>query len=226
MADVSPFAGKVADPSRLVNVPQLVAAYYTERPDPSVPAQRVSFGTSGHRGSSFDALVQRVARAGHHPGDLPLSSAAGHRRTAVPRHRHARALRAGAAGARSKCSPPTAWRCMISRQRRVHADAGRLARDPHLQPRAHQRAGRRHRDHAVAQSARGRRLQVQPAARRARGFGRSPASSSARRTTARRRPDRREARPLRAGAARVDDPPPRFSQRLRRRPRTRCSIST
>ncbi len=50
---VSPLAGKPADPSRLVNLPRLVAAYYTERPDPSVPQQRVSFGTSGHRGSSF-----------------------------------------------------------------------------------------------------------------------------------------------------------------------------
>src|SRR5262245_27297315 len=50
---VSPFAGKPADPSRLVNLPRLVAAYYTERPDPSVLEQRVSFGTSGHRGSSL-----------------------------------------------------------------------------------------------------------------------------------------------------------------------------
>lgn len=38
----------------LVNVPRLVSAYYTEVPDPSVPAQRVAFGTSGHRGSAFD----------------------------------------------------------------------------------------------------------------------------------------------------------------------------
>ena len=51
---VSPLAGKPADPSMLVNVPRLVTAYYTERPDPSVPAQRVAFGTSGHRGSSFE----------------------------------------------------------------------------------------------------------------------------------------------------------------------------
>lgn len=38
----------------LVNVSKLVTAYYTEIPDPSVPAQRVAFGTSGHRGSSFE----------------------------------------------------------------------------------------------------------------------------------------------------------------------------
>src|SRR6185369_6970235 len=52
--EVSPSAGKPADSSILINVPRLVTAYYTERPDPSVPAQRVVFGTSGHRGSAFD----------------------------------------------------------------------------------------------------------------------------------------------------------------------------
>src|SRR5713226_4619592 len=51
---VNPDAGHPADPAKLVNVPRLVTAYYTERPDPQVPAQRVSFGTSGHRGSAFD----------------------------------------------------------------------------------------------------------------------------------------------------------------------------
>ncbi len=50
----SPLAGMSADLSMLVNVPRLVTAYYTEMPDPSVPAQRVAFGTSGHRGSAFD----------------------------------------------------------------------------------------------------------------------------------------------------------------------------
>ena len=49
----SPFAGKPAEPSMLVNVPRLVTAYYTEVPDPSAPEQRVAFGTSGHRGSAF-----------------------------------------------------------------------------------------------------------------------------------------------------------------------------
>jgi len=53
MVTVSPLAGKPASTSMLVNVARLVSAYYTERPDPAVPEQRVSFGTSGHRGSSF-----------------------------------------------------------------------------------------------------------------------------------------------------------------------------
>jgi hypothetical protein len=38
----------------LVNVPRLVTACYTEAPDPEVPAQRVAFGTSGHRGTAFN----------------------------------------------------------------------------------------------------------------------------------------------------------------------------
>jgi phosphoglucomutase len=48
-----PRAGKPAEPSDLVNIPRLITAYYTGRPDPSLPGQRVSFGTSGHRGSAF-----------------------------------------------------------------------------------------------------------------------------------------------------------------------------
>jgi phosphoglucomutase len=51
---VSPLAGKPAEPSMLVNVPKLITAYYTETPDPSIPEQRISFGTSGHRGSAFE----------------------------------------------------------------------------------------------------------------------------------------------------------------------------
>ncbi len=51
--NVSPRAGKPADQFPLVDVPQLLTAYYSETPDPSVPAERVAFGTSGHRGSSL-----------------------------------------------------------------------------------------------------------------------------------------------------------------------------
>ena len=51
---ISPLAGKSPAPSMLVNVPRLVTAYYSTTPDPSVPEQRVAFGTSGHRGSALD----------------------------------------------------------------------------------------------------------------------------------------------------------------------------
>jgi phosphoglucomutase len=54
MATVSERAGKPAEPSMLVDVDRLVAAYYDVRPDPTQPAQAVSFGTSGHRGSSLN----------------------------------------------------------------------------------------------------------------------------------------------------------------------------
>jgi len=51
--NISPFAGKLATPEMLVNIPALITAYYSDLPDPQVAAQRVAFGTSGHRGSSF-----------------------------------------------------------------------------------------------------------------------------------------------------------------------------
>ena len=50
--NVNPRAGHLPDPTDLANIPRLVGAYFTEYPDPANPAQRVSFGTSGHRGSS------------------------------------------------------------------------------------------------------------------------------------------------------------------------------
>ena len=49
-----PRAGQPAEPSMLVNIPRLMTAYYTGRPDPLVREQRVAFGTSGHRGSALD----------------------------------------------------------------------------------------------------------------------------------------------------------------------------
>jgi phosphoglucomutase len=53
--DVHPLAGRPAPPEALVDVPKLVTAYYAYAPDPAEASQRVAFGTSGHRGSSFDA---------------------------------------------------------------------------------------------------------------------------------------------------------------------------
>jgi phosphoglucomutase len=50
---INPRAGQPANPSELVDIPKLITAYFEERPDVHVMEQRVSFGTSGHRGSSF-----------------------------------------------------------------------------------------------------------------------------------------------------------------------------
>ncbi|MBS0351214.1 MAG: alpha-D-glucose phosphate-specific phosphoglucomutase [Proteobacteria bacterium] len=50
---ISPLAGKLAPKSLLINIPQLITAYYTQIPDPQNPTERVAFGTSGHRGSAL-----------------------------------------------------------------------------------------------------------------------------------------------------------------------------
>lgn len=52
---LSPLAGQPAQPAQRVDVGKLVEAYFSIQPDSAVAAQRVAFGTSGHRGSSFDA---------------------------------------------------------------------------------------------------------------------------------------------------------------------------
>ncbi|MFM0207716.1 phosphoglucomutase (alpha-D-glucose-1,6-bisphosphate-dependent) [Paraburkholderia sediminicola] len=80
--NINPLAGKPAPHEMLVNVPRLVTSYYTERPDPAIPAQRVAFGTSGHRGSAFArsfnewhvlAITQAICRYRQQEGiDGPL----------------------------------------------------------------------------------------------------------------------------------------------------------
>ncbi|TKB33862.1 MAG: alpha-D-glucose phosphate-specific phosphoglucomutase [Nitrospira sp.] len=55
-----PLAGQAAPPSMLVNIPRLITAYYTEKPDVNVREQRVTFGTSGHRGTSFKRSFNEV----------------------------------------------------------------------------------------------------------------------------------------------------------------------
>ena len=59
-AAISPLAGQPAGDERLVDVRKLLDAYYQLQPDPAVPAQRVAFGTSGHRGTSFDRSFNEV----------------------------------------------------------------------------------------------------------------------------------------------------------------------
>ena len=57
---INALAGKPAPESLLVDVPRLISAYHGERPDPAVPAQRVVFGTSGHRGSAFETSFNQA----------------------------------------------------------------------------------------------------------------------------------------------------------------------
>jgi phosphoglucomutase len=65
---LDPLAGKPAPSSSLVNVPKLITAYFTEQPDANLAAERVAFGTSGHRGVSIkrsfnEAHILAVAQA-------------------------------------------------------------------------------------------------------------------------------------------------------------------
>src|SRR5262249_20093134 len=52
--NVDPLAGKRVPADRLIDPARIEAEYYRQKPDPNQPAQRVSFGTSGHRGTSLD----------------------------------------------------------------------------------------------------------------------------------------------------------------------------
>ena len=154
-------AGQPAEPGDLVNVAKLVTAYYTVHPDPRDAAQRVSFGTSGHRGSAFTATfnedhilaaTQAICdyRAGHGI-DGPLFLGADTHALAEPAQ--VTALEVLAANgvrvlvdARGGYTPTPA----VSRAILTHNGAGRGG------------AGRRDRGHPLAQPAGGRRFQVQP----------------------------------------------------------------
>jgi phosphoglucomutase len=57
---VSPLAGKSAKAGARLDVKKLIDAYYSRRPDPSVPGERVAFGTSGHRGTAFDGTFNEA----------------------------------------------------------------------------------------------------------------------------------------------------------------------
>ena len=75
--NVSPLAGHAAPAAMLLDVSKLVTAYYSEIPDPGVSAERVAFGTSGHRGSAFErtfnewhvvAISEAICRYRRHRG--------------------------------------------------------------------------------------------------------------------------------------------------------------
>ena len=195
---INEHAGRPAEPSMLVDVDRLVRSYFEIRPDPSDPAQRVAFGTSGHRGSSLNGAFNEAHIAATTEAICRYRAAPGNRRAAVHRPRHPRAVRAGdrdcARGAgRARRRDPG------RRRRRLHADPGHLARDPRPQPRSTRAPGRRDRRHAVAQPARGRRLQVQPAQRRPGRHRRHDLDPGRGERAPRSRPRRRPTGPPRAG---------------------------
>lgn len=92
----NPLAGKPAEPSILIDVSKLITAYYSETVDPAVPAQRVAFGASGHRGSAFtssfnEGHVLAISQAiclyrKAHPIDGPLFLGRDTHALSVPAH--------------------------------------------------------------------------------------------------------------------------------------------
>ena len=90
-----PLAGQPAPFDLLPNLPRLVSAYYTAQPDPQVATQAVSFGTSGHRGTSTENSFN-AAHSRHLPGDQRVAACAGHYGATLPGDGHPCALRSGA----------------------------------------------------------------------------------------------------------------------------------
>ena len=166
-------AGEPVQPAELVDVAKLLAAYADRRPDPAVAAQRVAFGTSGHRGSSFArsfneahvlAITQAICLYRRKEGiDGPLF-------VGIDTH----ALSQPAFDSALEVLAANGVETMISRGGEyTPTPAVSQAILVHNRGRT-RRAGRRHRHHAVAQSARGWRLQVQSAQRRSGRHRRSP----------------------------------------------------
>ena len=89
-----PRAGQPAQPEDLVNIDEVVSAYYDLVPDPAVPAQKVVFGTSGHRGSSLDTAFNEAHIVAITAAIIEYRRLPGHRRHPLPRPRHPWAVRA------------------------------------------------------------------------------------------------------------------------------------
>jgi phosphoglucomutase len=137
---ISPLAGHPPPQAMLLDVAKLVTAYYAEIPDPSVPVQRVAFGTSGHRGSSFEktfnewhvlAISEAICRYRRQQGiGGPLFLGFDTHALSVPAC--TTAVEVLAATASTSCSPST-----------THTPRRQRYRHPDLQPRTQHGAGRR-----------------------------------------------------------------------------------
>src|SRR6202046_1486965 len=140
-AKINPLAGKPADPSMLANIPRLVTAYFAGQPDPSVPSQRVSFGTSGHRGSALnhafnEAHIVAISQAlCDHRQNAGVS---GPLFVGIDTH----ALAEPALASALEVFAANDVEAMID-ERGLYADTGRVACDPDLQQEPHERSRRR-----------------------------------------------------------------------------------
>ena len=131
----SPRAGQPAAPEDLIDVSALIAAYYDLHPDPAIPEQRVSFGTSGHRGSSLTTTFNEDHIIATSQAICEYRAGARHQWPAVPRRRHPRTDRTG-----DDVRPRGVRREQCHRShrlpRRIHTHPGPVARDPRTQRRS------------------------------------------------------------------------------------------
>ncbi len=125
MSQINALAGKLPPESALENIPRLITAYYTGKPDPGVAAQRVAFGTSGHRGSSLRASFNETHIAAISQA-VCVSQAKRYRWAFVYRHRYACAVRAGIRD-RARSARGERHRDDDCRRWRVHTDASSIA---------------------------------------------------------------------------------------------------
>ena len=167
---ISPLAGSPATKGMLIDAVRLGREYYERQPDLDNPHQLVEFGANGHRGSplhnSFTeahilAITQAICDFRRTPRGRMARCTWARTRTRCPGRRSAR---------RCEVLAANGVEAVIQHERWRDSRAGHLARHPVIQPGAEERLRRRHSGHAVAQSARGRRLQVQPAEWRPRRY--------------------------------------------------------
>ena len=217
---ISPLAGKPAPKDMLVDLARLEREYFERRPDLSDPNQLVSFGTSGHRGSPLRgtfteahilAITQAICDYRRGQGtDGPLYMGKDTHALSSPAQRTALEVLAG-----------NGVETVIQRDDGVTPTPVISRRHPRLQPRPQGASRGRHRHHAVAQSARGRRLQVQPDQRRSRRHRRDALGPGPGQRTAARRKQRRAARAVCHGHQGSDHAPGRLRPALCQRPAER-----
>ena len=138
---LDPLAGKPAPANILIDVGETRARVFRRgKPDTADPAQLVSFGTSGHRGTRCERHLHRSAHPRHHASDLRIPH--GQRITGPLSWAKTRTrFRTSRSARRSRCWLRTTS-IRHSTGQRIHSHAGHFARHPDLQSRPHKRACR------------------------------------------------------------------------------------
>ena len=208
----NPRAGKPALPEDLVDLPHLVTAYYTVKPDPDNIDQQVAFGTSGHRGSSLDGAFNEAHILATTQAIVEYRAAQG---TTGPlfigRDTHGLSEPAWVSALEVLAANDVV--AMIDSADRYTPTPAVSHAILAFNRGADRRSGRRYRRHPVAQPAARWRVQVQPAQRRPGRHRCHRRDRQARQRNSARRAQGREAGA--AGARTAERPAPRLPRRLR-----------